>query len=465
VAISRLNKGLDKGLEMTKKPQKTAEGQPPKKQKKKLPLTQKNIDRQLLVPGVYPDKKGRVPGLRFVVTENSANWIFRFWKDGRARDHGLGSARIKLRTARIAAKAARDGLDNEKIDPIEAKRAERAANRVVSPKASRAMSFRAAAESYFNGAASQWSANQRHQFMSEMKIHVWPLIGSIPVADITIADVLVVLEQTVAADRNRPAGRFWDVRQVTAARVRSKLEKVLGWSTVRKHRTGDNPALWRGHLEHALPRRSQTKQGPDGEVESTVRHHPALPYLQVPTFLADMHGHEGVAARALQFLTLCASRTAEVLGARWSEFDIEAATWTIPAERMKARRPHRVPLSAAALEILSQLPREIGNPFVFIGARNAHLSSMALSAKYRRSGFAGTVHGLRSSFRDWAAERSAYPYDVIEQALAHATGSATERAYLRSDLFEQRRQLMDLWARFCESTTPVTADVVPIRAA
>ncbi len=434
------------------------------KKKKPLSLTQKNIDRKLIFqPGRYSDKKGRVPGLRLVVTGNSASWIYRYWRDGRARDHGLGSARIRLKDARARAAKARDLLDQD-TDPIEAKKAERQARRVA--QATAAWTFKACAEGYFNTKSGDWSSRHGHeQFLSTMRTYVYPLIGSLPVKSITKTEVLRVLLQQVEADRGLPSGPLWTVRQVTAQRVRRRIEAVLAWATVFDYRVGDNPARWRGHLELMVPGRNKTKLEADGKtVTEVVRHHPALPYAEVPAFLTDLRGYEGVAARALEFLALTASRTNEVLGAKWPEVDLATSTWTIPATRMKARREHRVPLSAAALEILKQLPREVENPYVFIGARNAHLSSMALAVKFRRSGYVGTVHGLRSSFRDWAAERSAYPFDVIEQALAHVTGSATERAYLRSDLFEQRRKLMAAWAEFC-GCKPVQTDatVIPIR--
>jgi integrase len=231
---------------------------------------------------------------------------------------------------------------------------------------------------------------------------------------------------------------------------------VLDFATVRGYRTGDNPARWKGHIENVLPSRSKVQQ---------TNHHAALPFAKIPTFIASLQQREGVAARALEFLILCASRTGEVIGTTWNEIDLVAKTWTIPAERMKAKKEHRVPLSDRALEILRALPREDGNDFVFIGPRKNGLSNMAMATVLRRMERDDiTVHGFRSSFRDWAAERTGHANFVVEMALAHTVGNAVEAAYRRGDLFEKRMRLMGEWARFCTTGTPnTTSNLVSIR--
>ena len=235
---------------------------------------------------------------------------------------------------------------------------------------------------------------------------------------------------------------IWLSKTETANRVRGRIESVLDWATVRGHRSGDNPARWKGHLAGVLP-------APGAVARRS--HYPALPWAQVAAFMAELRTREGIRARALEFTILTAARTGEVVGARWSEIDLETHTWVIPAARMKSRREHRVPLSPKAIELLSGLHREDGNSHVFIGARTgAGLGNMAMPdvlQQMRRNKV--TVHGFRSTFRDWAAEATAHPNHVVEQALAHTIGNAVEAAYRRGDLFEKRRQLMNDWAAFC----------------
>jgi integrase len=255
--------------------------------------------------------------------------------------------------------------------------------------------------------------------------------------------VLRVLEQHVDEERGSPAGQFWASRPTTANRVRGRIESVLDWATVRGHRTGDNPARWKSHLDQVLPGRGQIAK---------VEHHPALPYSELSALTAALALRPGTAARALHFLILTAARTGEVIGARWSEVDLKNKVWTIPAGRMKMRREHRVPLSPAAVALLRSLPTEDHNDFVFIGSGSGSgLSDMAMAAVLRRMGHTSiTVHGFRSTFRDWAAEVSAFPNHVVEMALAHAIGDKVEAAYRRGDLFEKRRKLMAAWAEFAK---------------
>jgi integrase len=265
------------------------------------------------------------------------------------------------------------------------------------------------------------------------------------VADITTDDVYAVLEP------------IWTAKPETAGRLRARIEKVLDRATARRLRTGDNPARLKGNLDHLLPSQSKVKR---------VKSHAALPYGETATFMADLRGREGVAARALEFAILTAARTSEAIGARWSEIDLDRAVWTIPAERMKARRDHRVPLSEPALALLRKLPRDPESDFVFISpmAKGEPLSNMALLATLKRMDRTDlTAHGFRSTFRDWAAETTAYPDAVVEMALAHAIGNAVEAAYRRGDLFEKRKRLMADWASYCASDSRREAEVVPIR--
>jgi integrase len=244
---------------------------------------------------------------------------------------------------------------------------------------------------------------------------------------------------------------IWPDKTETASRVRGRIESVLDWATVRGYRSGDNPARWRGHLENVLPTRGQIAK---------VEHHAALPFAEVADFMADLAEREGIAARALEFLILTAARTGEVIGATWDEIDRREKVWTIPAGRIKGGHEHRVPMTNGVMKLLAGLPHEKNNPFVFIGPRSGGLSNMAMAATLKRMGREDiTVHGFRSTFRDWAAESTAFPNHVVEMALAHVIGDRVEAAYRRGDLFVKRQRLMADWAKFCTTPT-VTADNV-----
>jgi integrase len=390
-----------------------------------------------------------------VGSKHAAAWILRYWSGGQERWLGLGPLSvIGLKKARELARQAREQLLGG-VDPIDAKRAAKAARKASKAKE---MTFRAAAEAYYDQHGGKWT-NAKHagQFLGSLKEYTFDLIGATPIADVMTPVVLRVLRQQVAANNSFPAGAFWNVRPTTASRVRARIEAVIGWATVNGYRSGDNPARWTNHLDKALPERGELAR---------IKHHAAMPYAQVPTFMAALKEREGTAAKALQFLTLTATRTAEVLGAQWSEFDLEQAVWTIPAERMKARREHRVPLVPAAVDLLRSLVTEEQNPFTFVGARTERLANDALGRVLRRMGYDCTVHGLRSSFRDFCAERTNFSSEICEAALSHVTGSGVERAYKRTDLFDRRRKLMEEWSTFC-LTTPVETDakVVVLRQA
>ena len=421
-----------------------------------MALTTKRIQKALRTPGRYRDTGGPIRGLMLIVSgKHAAAWILRYWSGGQERWHGLGSfSVIGLNAARERARKARELLLGGQ-DPIDAKRAEKAARKASKAKE---FTFKQAAEAYFDQHAGKWT-NAKHadQFLSSLRDYAFKLIGGMAVADITTPIVLQVLRQPVTARYGFPAGPFWNARPTTAGRVRARIEATLGWATVNGYRVGDNPARWTNHLDKALPAHAEL---------APVEHHSALPYSQVPTFMAALRERDGTAAKALQFLTLTTTRSAETLGAQWSEFDLEQAVWSIPPERMKARRPHRIPLAPAAIDLLRGCVTEEGNPHVFVGPRGGRLSADALGRTLGRMSCDFHVHGLRSSFRDWASERTNFSSEICEAALAHVTGTTTERVYRRSDLFDRRRQLMNEWARYCSmSPVAVGAKVVALRQA
>ena len=258
------------------------------------------------------------------------------------------------------------------------------------------------------------------------------MIGDLPVSEIISAHVLSIIEP------------IWKIKPETASRVRGRIESILDAAKARGYREGENPARWRGHIAQILPKRSKLTRG----------HHTAMPYEGVPDFLAKLRARQALAALALEFTILTAARSGEVLGATWAEVDLETAVWTIPAVRMKAGKEHRVPLSARAVAILEQVG-PIGSEWLFPGARVDRLSSMAMSMLLRRMHIEVTVHGFRSSFRDWAAERTSYAHEVCEMALAHTISNKAEAAYRRGDLLDKRRMLLDDWATYCESAMGV----------
>ncbi|MGH8040594.1 MAG: tyrosine-type recombinase/integrase, partial [Rudaea sp.] len=273
--------------------------------------------------------------------------------------------------------------------------------------------------------------NEKHaaQWTSTLDTYAYPVIGKLPVAAIDTVLVMKVLEP------------IWTTKTETATRVRGRMESVLDWATVRGYRDGENPARWKGHLDHLLPKRSKVKK---------VQHHPALVYAKAPAFLSELRAQEGTAARALEFLILTACRTNEVIGARWNEFDLAEKTWTVPAERMKAGKEHRVPLSAQALKIIKDLRKQVQGEFVFPGLHEGNpLSNMAMLELLKRmERNALTVHGFRSTFRDWVGETTNYPREVAEAALAHTIKDKAEAAYARGDLFAKRRRMFDDWAGY-----------------
>ena len=326
-------------------------------------------------------------------------------------------------------------------DPIAAREAVRAQERV---EAARAVTFRYCASAYIAARKDGWK-NAKHaaQWGATLETYAMPVIGELPVQSVDVGMVHRVLEP------------IWSSKTETASRVRGRVEAILDWATVREFRKGDNPARWRGHLENLFPARSKVQK---------VEHHPALPYAEMGAFMAALKAQEGIGALAMQFTILTGARTGEVVSAKWSEIDFEAGVWTVPANRMKGGREHRVPLSKPALAILRKRHELRGKEaFVFSGARRGKaISNMAMLQTLRRMERADlTVHGFRSTFRDWAAEQTTFPREVAEAALAHVVGDKVEAAYRRGDLFEKRRKLMTAWATFC-CTPGADAKVIPI---
>jgi integrase len=389
-------------------------------------------------PGFYAD--GRQLYLQVSPT-GTKSWLFRFARHGRERWMGLGPyPDVPLAEARQKAFDARRLL-RDGVDPIEARRTARYAARLDE---ARGLTFKDCAERYIAAHEAGWrNAKHRAQWRSTLETYAFPVLGELSVAAIDTALVMKTLEP------------IWQAKPETAGRLRGRIEAVLDWAAARNYRTGDNPARWRGHLDKLLPARRRLAR---------VKHHAALPSRELPVFMNELRAQIGVSARALEFAILTAARTSEVIGATWGEIDRGAKVWTVPAERMKGGRPHRVPLCERALEILDSSPHE--GDHVFGGARvRKPLSQMALLMTLRRMGRARlTVHGFRSTFRDWAAESTSFPREVAEAALAHAIPDKVEAAYRRGDLFERRRQLMQAWSRYCASGAGAGA-VVPIRKA
>jgi integrase len=375
--------------------------------------------------GMYGDGNGL--WLRVVTAERRA-WLLRYQRNGKVREMGLGGfPDVSLAAARDKAQAARRQLAND-IDPIDQRAAERQAE---AAEQARAITFAQAAKAYIEAHEAGWrNAKHAAQWHSTIDTYALPTLGKMACAAIETADILKVL---------RP---IWAKKPETATRLRGRLEMILSYATAHRWREGQNPAIWRGHLALMLP--------PRGKIAPVV-HHAAIDWHRAPAFMAALRAREGMGARALEFAILTAARSGEVRCAQWSEINFDRAEWIIPAERMKAGQPHRVPLSEAALAILHEMTAlKDGAGLVFISQRNGvPMSDMTLTAVLRRMGNGNvTAHGFRSTFRDWAAESTHHPNHVVEQALAHAIGSAVEAACRRGDLITKRRALMDEWAAY-----------------
>jgi integrase len=391
-------------------------------------------------PGLHPDGGG----LYLQITKTGArSWLFRFMLNGKARAMGLGPVvDVSLAQARALVGACRRQLQ-EGIDPIEARKAQRSAAYL---EMARAMTFEQCAETYIAAHRPGWrSARHASHWTNTLKAYAYPVFGALPVPQVDVALVMKVLEPV------------WTTKTATASRLRGRIEAILDWAATRGHRQGENPARWKGHLENLLPKSSKVHK---------VRHHPALPYQEMGAFMAALRAQEGIAARALEFTILTAARTSEVTGARRRELDSEVKIWTVPEGRMKGEKEHRVPLSAPVNAIAQEMLKLEVSEFIFPGAkRNKPLSGNAMLALLGRMGRDDiTVHGFRSTFRDWAAEMTNCRREVAEMALAHVIEDKVEGAYRRGDLFEKRRRLMHEWARYCAA--PETAgEVVFIKGA
>jgi len=392
--------------------------------------------KRLTEPGCHA--VGGVPGLMLRITDTAAaSWLLRTVIGGKRSEIGLGSyPEVSLASARTKAAELRARIKQGYDPRSERKAAQQGTERT----------FEAVAGAYIEAHRAGWrNAKHGDQWANTLKTYAFPIIGDKPVADVTVADVLAVLTP------------IWTVKPETASRVRNRVELVLAYAMALEYRPrGLNPATWRGHLDQLLPKRSKVEQ---------VQHHQAVDYRNVQDFLKLLRNMPGMGARCLEFVLFTACRSGEARGATWPEFDLAEKVWSIPVERMKARRPHRVPLADCVVTLLQNLPRLEGSDLVFWGAKAGKpISDMTLTACMRRMGLDAVPHGIRSTFRDWAAETTATPNEVVEMALAHAVGNATEAAYRRGDLFDKRRQLMAAWAAYL-SAPARGKNVVPIRAA
>jgi integrase len=402
-------------------------------------LTALKVERLKSKPGMYHDGGG----LYLQITPSGASWVLRYMLNGKAREMGLGPvALFGLAEARVKALDARR-LRHEGIDPIEHRRAAKVARALSDAKG---ITFRECAESYIKAHRAGWrNAKHAGQWEATIATYAEPVIGSLPVQVIDTALVLKVLEP------------IWTVTPETASRLRGRLESILDWAKAREYRDGENPARWRGHLDNLLPARAKVRK---------IKHYAALPYVELPAFIAALRAQEDVSARALEFVILTAARSGEVIGARLDEISEREKVWTVPAERMKAGKEHRISLSARAVAIVNGIDRQSGaeqgniaqseaSAFVFPGGKPGkalhNTTFLKLLRRMKRDDL--TAHGFRSTFRTWAAERTNFPREVIEAALAHTIGNKVEAAYQRGDMFEKRRRLMEAWANFC-TTAP-----------
>ena len=402
-------------------------------------LTDKMV-RNLAAPGYHSDGGG----LYLQVSKaGTKSWVDRFTRKGHSRDMGLGSLRlVSLFEARAKAGDCRAILAKGG-DPIEHRRAQIEAGTPIKAAEPAAPNFRDFAEQYIDARAAAWrNSKHREQWRSTLAAYAYPIIGDMALGAIDTPDILRVLEP------------IWAGKSETASRVRGRIERILAAASVRGHRPAANPATWMGHLREALP--PKQKSTPFA----------ALTYTEIPVFMQTLRRRQGIAAAALEFTILTAGRSGEARGTRWPEVDEAAKAWTVPADRMKAGRPHVVPLSDRALEILEAMRplRDLAGGFIFPGVKSGRpLSDMTLSALVRAMGFNCVPHGFRAGFKTWAEQETDFPNVVIEAALAHIVGDKAERAYMRGDWFAKRRGLMDAWGAYCTSAPRQT--VVPIRRA
>lgn len=400
-------------------------------------LTPRTIAALLKKPGKHADGDGLYLSVR---PSGSASWLFRYMLDGKAREMGLGGyPDVSLSQARTAT-AAQRRLLGQRTDPLEVRRKSEAEKAEAARRAN-VPTFAEAAASCIEAKRAGWrNAKHASQWQNTLSTYAFPIIGDMRVDEIETEHVLKVL------------ATVWTEKTETASRLRGRIETVLSFATAKRMRTGENPARWRGHLDQLLAAPAKVR---------AVEHHPALPWRELPGFMALLRQQRTTTAQALELCILTATRSNETLGALWSEIDLQARAWTIPAERMKTRRPHRVPLSDAVIALLERLPRFGGCDYLFPGRKpGRRLSDMSMLSLLRRMDRADlTVHGFRSAFRDWCAEATNYPREIAEQALAHTITNKAEAAYWRGDVFDKRRLMMEQWALWC-LTTPKAGAVV-----
>jgi integrase len=393
---------------------------------KTLQLTARTVD-AAKEPGHYGDGSG----LYLQVSDyGTRSWVFRYKLNGKAHEMGLGGVNtFTLKEARERARAARQLLADG-IDPIQARKEKRDAKRAAEGKR---ITFEEAARLYISAHEAAWSKRHRDQWQATLEQHAFPVLGKLTVDAIELPHIRRVLEP------------MWNEKTETANRVRKRIERVLAWATVGGFRQGDNPARWSGHLAEMLPSRAKLQ---------AVQHMAAMPFAELPAFMADLHKRADITARALEFTILTAARTGEIIGATWDEIDLKEKLWTIPGSRMKSGRSHRAPLSERAVEILESLHNEGGRIFPINNMK------MVRMLHTMREGL--TVHGFRSAFSDWCRERTNYPRDVVEMCLAHLIKDKSEAAYRRGDALEKRRRLMDEWGRYCNSPAQTSGEVLPL---
>lgn len=394
--------------------------------------------KSLVTPGMHADGGGLYLAISAARTKS---WIYRFSLKGRVRDMGLGRlADVSLAQARRAAGEAR-ALRNRGIDPIEDRKAALAASPGAQDTGPTSPKFEDFAEEFIAAREGTWKneAHRRH-WRQALEDYAFPVIGQVGVADVSTDDMLEILEP------------IWLKIPETANRVRSRIERILAAAAVKGLRSAANVAIWRGHLSEALPKRPPAK------------HFAAMPFEEVPAFLAELRAIDTVTAAALEFVILNAARTKEVLDATWAEISTDRSLWIIPGERMKSKRPHTVPLTDAGRAVLEKVePLRGEGDYIFPGMRRGCPLSensllQLLQKRLKRN---CTTHGFRSSFRDWAGDMSNAPREVAEAALAHAVGDETERAYRRSDALQKRSALMAEWARYCAGAEIIELKGIP----
>jgi integrase len=393
---------------------------------------------RLTKPGMH--FVGGVDGLALqVLPSGGRSWILRMMVGTKRRDMGLGGfPDVPLAQAREAARIARAKV-REGIDPIEQGRSN--ASKLKASQAT-ALTFEQCALKYIESKEPEWTNPKSSvQWTTSLKTYAYPHMGSLLVRDVDLPHVLAALEP------------IWKTKTETASRVRSRIQAVLDYAKACKYRSGDNPALWGGHLDKILPAPGKMTK---------VEHFSALPYSELGNFMETLRQAAGTGAKALEFTILTAARSGEVRGATWSEIDLDAGLWVVPAERMKAQKEHRKPLSTAAVKLLNALPRVAGTDYVFPAPRLGMISDATMAAVLKRLDVDVVPHGFRSTFRDWAAEKTNFPSEMAEMALAHTVSDKVEAAYRRGDLYMKRALMMEDWAKFCATPSETKGVVVQI---